>query len=88
VHHVDYLVVWILPIYFLNLDFVIRKKGDQKLNGYENSTNHKSCVLKMKKRGSEVGRIDHQLILQVQIETNYWKEVLTRVVAVVKSLIL
>lgn len=40
----------------------------------------------MKKRGSEVGRIDHQLILQVQTETNYWKEVLTRVVAVVKSL--
>lgn len=40
----------------------------------------------MKKRGSEVGRIDHQLILQVQTEKNYWKEVLTRVVAVVKSL--
>jgi len=40
----------------------------------------------MKKKGSEVGRIDHQLILQIQTETNYWKEVLIRVVAVVKSL--
>ncbi|KAL4104368.1 hypothetical protein QTP88_019669 [Uroleucon formosanum] len=40
----------------------------------------------MKKSGSEVGRIDHQLILQIQTEINYLKEVLTRVAAVVKSL--
>lgn len=39
----------------------------------------------MKKRGNEVGRIDHQLILQVETETNYWKEVLTKVVTKVKS---
>lgn len=68
---------------FSKFGFCDWKKGEQKLSRHENSLNHKSCILKMKKRGSEVGRIDHQLILQVQTETNYWKEVLTRVVAVV-----
>ncbi|KAL4107955.1 hypothetical protein QTP88_018224 [Uroleucon formosanum] len=71
---------------FSKFGFCDWKKGDQKLNGHENSINHKTCVFKMKKRGSEVGRIDHQLILQVQTEKNYWKEVLTQVAAVVKSL--
>ncbi|XP_050064590.1 zinc finger MYM-type protein 1-like [Aphis gossypii] len=71
---------------FSKFGFFDWKKGEQKLSRHENSLNHKSCILKMKKRGSEIGRIDHQLILQVQTETNYWKEVLTRVVAVVKSL--
>jgi len=73
---------------FSKFGFCDWKKGKQKLSGHENSLNHKSCILNMKKRGSEVGRIDHQLILQVKTETNNWKEVLTRVVVVVKSLIL
>lgn len=40
----------------------------------------------MKNRSEVLGRIDSKLIFQMDTEINYWKNVLTRVVAVVKAL--
>jgi len=40
----------------------------------------------MKDRGKVAQRIDSALILQIEGEKNYWKNVLRRVVAVVKTL--
>jgi len=71
---------------FANFGFCNWKKCKEKLSQHENSINHKNCVIKMKNRGNKLGRIDSQLILQVETEIKYWKEVLTRIVAVVKSL--
>jgi len=71
---------------FANFGFCNWKKCEEKLRQHENSINHKNCVIKMKYRGNKLGRIDSQLILQVETEIKYWKEVLTRIVAVVKSL--
>lgn len=53
---------------------------------HENSTNHKSCVLLMRERGKILNRVDKQLTQQVEIEISYWRNVLRRVIAVVKSL--
>lgn len=64
----------------------MRIKCEEKLSQHENSINHKNCVIKMKLRGNKLGRIDSQIILQVETEIKYWKEVLTRIIAVVKSL--
>ena len=40
----------------------------------------------MKRRINTAGRIDSQLLIQVQDEISYWRNVLKRVVAVVRSL--
>lgn len=40
----------------------------------------------MKERGEVLNRIDQKLKYQVKTEISYWKNVLSRVVAVVKSL--
>lgn len=83
VHPATYLVVLHrLP----QLAFQIGKKGGEKIKRHENSKNHKLCVIKMKERGEVLNRIDQKLKYQVETEISYWKNVLTRVVAVVKSL--
>ncbi|XP_050065343.1 zinc finger MYM-type protein 1-like [Aphis gossypii] len=53
---------------------------------HENSKTHKNCVLIMKKRGDLHQRIDKQIVLQIENDVKYWKDVLCRVTAVVKSL--
>lgn len=55
---------------------------------HENSTSHKNCVLKLKLRANVLGLIDNQMVIQMDTEAKYWKDVLIRVVAVVKSLCL
>ncbi|XP_029348364.1 uncharacterized protein LOC100568629 [Acyrthosiphon pisum] len=62
------------------------KKGEEKIKHHENSKNHKLCVIKMKERGEVLNQIDQKLKYRVEMEKSYWKNVLTRVVAVVKSL--
>lgn len=62
------------------------KKGEEKILHHENSITHKTCVVNMSQRGSVVARIDKQLVLQVETGKIYLEKVLTRVVAVVKSL--
>lgn len=62
------------------------KHGNEYLKSHENSSDHKTCVLAMKKRMTIAERIDSQLLIQAQDEEKYWRNVLKRVVAVVKCL--
>ncbi|XP_050065250.1 zinc finger MYM-type protein 1-like [Aphis gossypii] len=71
---------------FATVGFSDWKKGEEKIKRHENSKNHKLCVIKMKERGEVLNLIDQKLKYQVETEISYWKNVLTRVVAVVKSL--
>lgn len=61
-------------------------KRPKSINKHENSLSHKTCDIKMKNRSSKLNRIDNTLQYQVETEEVYWKNVLTRVCAVVKSL--
>ncbi|KAF0702262.1 zinc finger MYM-type protein 1-like, partial [Aphis craccivora] len=61
-------------------------KIPNSINKHENSLSHKTCVIKMKNRSSELNRVDKTLQYQVETEKEYWKNVLIRVCAVVKSL--
>ncbi|KAE9521331.1 hypothetical protein AGLY_018274, partial [Aphis glycines] len=55
-------------------------KRSKSINKHENSLSHKTCAIKMKNRLSESNRY------QVDTEKEYWKNILIRVCAVVKSL--
>ncbi|EFN68185.1 Zinc finger MYM-type protein 1, partial [Camponotus floridanus] len=57
-----------------------------RIREHENSTEHKTCELKMIKRSNISERIDADLEFQLQGEINYWTNVLKRVVSVVKKL--
>ena len=52
------------------------KNATKRLVQHENSVNHKDCVIKLNQRAQK----------QEEKEKNYWKEVLRRVVAVIKAL--
>ncbi len=60
------------------------------LNSHENSPEHHKCQLIFLKRSNTIThgetRIDTQLQDQIEMEANYWRNVLRRVVAVVKKL--
>ncbi|XP_047132222.1 zinc finger MYM-type protein 1-like [Hydra vulgaris] len=71
---------------FATVGFSDWKKGEEKIKRHENSQHHKLCVMNMKERKEVLNRFDQKLKYQVETEINYWKNVLTRVVAVVKSL--
>lgn len=62
------------------------KNASIGLESHENSCEHKTCVLTLLRRSNIVGRIDHELAAQFLEELTYWREVLKRVVATVKSL--
>lgn len=53
---------------------------------HENSAMHKTCMFKTNQRVSDLGRVDSQLIHNIQTETNYWKNILRWVCSVVKAL--
>lgn len=53
---------------------------------HENSASHRDCLLKLKSRGNEMNRIDKRLLSQHEHEVTYWRNVLKRVVSVVKKL--
>ncbi|XP_065680610.1 zinc finger MYM-type protein 1-like [Hydra vulgaris] len=71
---------------FATVGFSDWKKGEEKIKRHENSQHHKLCVMNMKERKEVLNRVDQKLKYQVETEINYWKNVLIRVVAVVKSL--
>ncbi|XP_065209411.1 zinc finger MYM-type protein 1-like [Planococcus citri] len=53
---------------------------------HENSDHHKQSFLKLFERAQISGRVDQGLAEQLQEEISYWKEVLKRIVATVKTL--
>lgn len=71
---------------FSTVGFSDWKHAEKRITSHENSQTHKTNVLTMKDRGKVAQRIDSALILQIEGEKNYWKNVLRRVVAVVKTL--
>jgi len=71
---------------FSTVGFSNWKHAEKRITSHENSQAHKTNVLTMKDRGKVAQRIDSALILQIEGENNYWKNVLRRVVAVVKTL--
>lgn len=62
------------------------KNGESRASHHQNSPIHKSAVITLKARGLTLNRVDNMLTLQLDKETHYWRNVLTRVVAAVKAL--
>jgi hypothetical protein len=62
------------------------KNANARISDHENSSEHRSCIMALKQRGNVLGRIDTKLVVQIENEIKYWRDVLKRVVAVVKSL--
>lgn len=58
----------------------------QRVAEHETSTSHRDCLLKLKDRGNAMKTIDKRLISQHEQEVAYWRNVLKRVVSVVKKL--
>jgi len=71
---------------FATTGFSNWKMAEECILEYTNSSKHRSNILKMKDRGNTLGRIDNNLVRQVEIQHTYWINVLKRVVAVVYSL--
>ncbi|XP_025414833.1 zinc finger MYM-type protein 1-like [Sipha flava] len=53
---------------------------------HENSLMHRESVMTFSVRTKNNGRIDQEISYQINLEVNYWKEVLKRIVAVIKFL--
>ncbi|XP_053594426.1 uncharacterized protein LOC128667613 [Microplitis demolitor] len=64
------------------------KNSKTRVEGHENSSIHKTCVSQLKTRVTARGRIDQFLAQQLDEEISYWKNILHRVVAIVKSLLI
>ena len=62
------------------------KNAYSRFSEHENSDCHKNCVVMMKERGDILGRIDVNLVQQLNDEISYWKHVLNRVVVVIQAL--
>ena len=61
------------------------KNGQSRLTAHENSVEHRKCVLYLRARGQIAGRIDNELASQLETEIKYWRDLLNRVVALVKK---
>jgi len=53
---------------------------------HENSLMHRESVITFFVRTKNNGRIDQEISFQINLEVSYWKEVLKRIVAVIKFL--
>lgn len=62
------------------------KNAEVRVAQHENSLNHKSCILALRARGMIHGNIQSCLTAQLNEEISYWKNILKRVVAVIKGL--
>ncbi len=62
------------------------KNANYRISEHENSMSHKQSVLNLKERTNILGRVDHELALQLQAESYYWRNILRRVVAAIKKL--
>lgn len=71
---------------FENEGFNDWKNAEHRVAQHENSARHKSSIISLKVRSGIGGRLDNLLHLQIDEELTYWRNVLKRVVAVVKRL--
>lgn len=62
------------------------KHAVQCLSYHENSREHRKCLLVYLQRSKEAGRIDTELHIQINKERDYWRQVLKRIVSVIKFL--
>ncbi|CAG9773635.1 unnamed protein product [Ceutorhynchus assimilis] len=63
-----------------------KKHAGMAASQHENSPEHRNCMMIYQSRLRVSGRIDTQLTRQFNDERQYWKEVLRRIVAVIKFL--
>nr|XP_055031284.1 zinc finger MYM-type protein 5-like [Misgurnus anguillicaudatus] len=61
-------------------------KHPERISEHERSPGHMSCMLALLHRSKNTQAIDSALVKQIAGEREYWKEVLKRVVAVIKFL--
>jgi hypothetical protein len=62
------------------------KNGSQRMTEHEKCDDHMACIVAFKRRGNVHGRVETHLLVQMEEEIAYWRNVLQRVVAVIKSL--
>lgn len=62
------------------------KNASERLTSHEQSKEHNTNILNFMSRQKLTGRIDQELIEQIENETKYWKEVLIRVIETIKFL--
>ncbi|XP_040195195.1 zinc finger MYM-type protein 1-like [Rana temporaria] len=62
------------------------KNASVRLREHEDSEQHKTCFMSINNRNTASGKMDNMLVLQQNNESEYWRNVLRRVVAVVKAL--
>lgn len=62
------------------------KNSKARIEAHENSDFHKTNVSHFKARAVVHGRVDQRLIKQLDEEIVYWKKILYRVIAIIKSL--
>lgn len=72
--------------HFENGGFDDWKNAEHRVAQHENSARHKSSILSLRDRNKIDGRLDNLLQVQIDEEITYWRNVLMRVVAVVKRL--
>lgn len=58
----------------------------QCISEHENSSSHRDCTITFKTRANDLSRVDKKLISVFEQEVQYWRNVLQRVVSVVKKL--
>jgi hypothetical protein len=62
------------------------KNAGARFKDHENSADHRACVVKHTVRATQQARIDYRLVVEQDRERKYWRNVLHRVIAVVKFL--
>ena len=62
------------------------KNAEVRVVHHENSQNHKSCIPALRARGMIHGNIQSPLTSQLNEEISYWRNILKKVVAVIKGL--
>lgn len=62
------------------------KNSNARVEAHENSDFHKTNVYHLKARALVQGRVDQRLIKQLDEEISYWRKILYRIIAIVKSL--
>lgn len=61
-------------------------KHSERIGEHERNEEHRACMLALHSRSKDTGRIDSDLMKQIDAERQYWRDVLRRVVAVIQFL--
>lgn len=62
------------------------KISNARVEAHENSDVHKTNIYHLKARAVVQGRVDQHLVKQLDEEISYWRKILYRIIAIVKSL--